>query len=166
MNYIDIDKNSISNGTGFRVVLWVTGCPHHCGGCHNPETWNCSNGVKFDNNAKSDLFEYMSKPYIKGITLSGGDPLADENVPEILSLVKEIKSKFPDKGIWLYTGYTWEEITINPFLFEVVCNVDYLVDGRYEDDKRDITLAFRGSTNQRIIDVQKSILNNVVYMRS
>lgn len=100
----------MNNGDGLRVVLWLSGCSHHCYNCQNPQTWNPDNGIPFDEDAKQEIFEELSKNYISGITLSGGDPLYQENVSQVLPLIKEIKEKFPDKTIWLYTGYTYEQI--------------------------------------------------------
>ena len=116
MNYHNITKDDMLNGEGLRVVLWVSGCSHHCKNCHNPITWDPEDGLLFDEAAKEEIFEELSKPYISGITLSGGDPLFCSNRAAISELVKEIKAKFPDKTIWLYTGYTWEAISDLLFL--------------------------------------------------
>lgn len=157
MNYHKIDKCSISNGIGIRTVLWVSGCDHHCKGCHNPETWDCNSGKPFDESAKAELFENLSKPYIDGITYSGGDPLHWANYSDIISLAKEIRERFPDKTQWLYTGYTFECLTqYNDSRDNIFDYIDVLVDGEYVEEARDITLPFRGSSNQRLIDVDKS----------
>lgn len=150
MNFHKIESASLSNGKGWRVVLWLSGCDHHCPGCHNPETWNPNSGRKFDEEAKQKLFEWLSKPYIKGLTLSGGDPLYIGNIFEVTELCKEIKQKMPDKDIWIYTGYKYNEVKYLP----VMKYADYLVDGEYKREERDITLAFRGSRNQNIIDLR------------
>ena len=170
MNYLGIDKASISNGPGVRVVLWVSGCDVHCKGCHNKESWNFYAGKKFDEAAKKELFNALNKPYVRGITLSGGHPLANNNVEDIYLLTKEIKEKFPTKDIWLYTGYTWEQIfpTIcldvfninNVYRKEVVSMCDVVVDGPYIEEQRDITLKFCGSANQRLIDVKETLKQN------
>ena len=167
MNYLGIDKASISNGPGVRVVLWVAGCEIHCKGCQNPESWDFCAGKLFDENAKKELFESLNKPYIQGITFSGGHPLENKNVEDIYLLIKEIQEKFPTKDIWLYSGYTWESIfpKVNIDMFnvnnvyrkEVVSMCDVLVDGPYIEEQRDITLAFRGSKNQRLIDVKETL---------
>ena len=167
MNCMQIDKASISNGTGVRVVLWCAGCTRKCHGCFNPETWDFNAGKCFDKDAKEYLFEQLSKPYIKGITFSGGHPLEYQNLPDVYDLIKEIKTKFPNKNIWLYTGYI---LSINDFDTSVdVCwdngllrnyilaMCDVVVDGPYIEEQRDFTLAFRGSRNQRLIDVKKTI---------
>lgn len=163
MNYLGIDKASISNGPGVRVVLWVSGCTVHCKGCQNPESWNFCAGKLFDENAKKELFNALSKPYIRGITFSGGNPIERNNIGCIYDLIKEIKIEFPDKDIWLYTGWT---LTINDFqqLYldmtmpdEIYKLCDVVVDGPYIEEQRDITLKFRGSANQRLIDVKETL---------
>lgn len=168
----------MNNGDGLRVVLWLSGCSHHCYNCQNPQTWNPDNGIPFDEDAKQEIFEELSKNYISGITLSGGDPLYQENVSQVLSLIKEIKEKFPDKTIWLYTGYTYEQIMwpviTDDFNLErdklisgkrkILQLCDVLVDGEYIDEQRDITLKWKGSANQRVIDVQKSIKDKKVQL--
>lgn len=168
----------MNNGDGLRVVLWLSGCSHHCYNCQNPQTWNPDNGILFDEDAKQEIFEELSKDYISGITLSGGDPLYQENVSQVLSLIKEIKEKFPDKTIWLYTGYTYEQIMwpvitddFNPERDKLISEkrkilrlCDVLVDGEYIDEQRDITLKWKGSANQRVIDVQKSIKDKKVQL--
>lgn len=170
MNYHKIEKTSVANGTGIRVVLWVSGCSLHCKGCHNPETWSLCSGKPFDSIAKEELFEALDKPYIQGITFSGGHPLEDENVETVYLLIKEIREKFPAKDIWLYTGYTIEQIfptvvtdnldLIRFYKQEVVKMCDVVVDGKYVEELRDITLKWRGSSNQRVIDVnQRRIMN-------
>ena len=112
MNYLQIDKSSISNGPGVRVVLWVSGCSLHCKGCQNPESWDLCAGRLFDEDAKKELFKALNKPYIRGISISGGHPLEYENLPDVYDLIKEIKTQFPQKDIWLYTGYA---LSINDF---------------------------------------------------
>lgn len=157
MNYHKIDKCSISNGIGIRTVLWVSGCEHHCKGCQNPETWDCNNGKLFDDKAKEELFNYLSLPYIDGVTFSGGDPLYYTNANTIIQLAKEIKKKFPYKTIWLYTGYDFDYLVLNNDWREDIFDyIDVMVDGGYVEKLRDITLPFRGSSNQRIIDINKS----------
>lgn len=167
MNYMQIDKTSISNGLGVRTVLWCAGCNIKCKNCFNPETWDFNAGKMFDDKAKQYLFEQLNKPYIKGLTLSGGHPLAYENLPDVYDIVKEVKEKFSQKDIWLYTGYT---LTITDFDTSIDCGFDnaairnyilamcdVVVDGPYIDEQRDVTLAFRGSKNQRIIDVKETL---------
>lgn len=160
MNYHKIEKTSVANGTGIRVILWVSGCSLHCKGCHNPETWSLCSGKLFDEEAKKELFEALDKPYIQGITFSGGHPLENENITEVYYLCKEIKEKFPEKDIWLYTGYVFEDI--NSYL--IMKYIDILVDGKYIDEQRDITLKWRGSRNQRVIDVRESLKENKIVL--
>lgn len=150
MRYHDITKDDMRNGDGLRVVLWVSGCAHHCRGCHNPVTWDPSDGLCFDEAAKRELFCQLERPYISGLTLSGGDPLHPANYPEVLRLVRETKEKYPNKTIWLYTGADWEEIWKLP-IFQYV---DVCVDGEYDETARDTKLMWKGSKNQRVIDVQ------------
>ena len=164
MNCMQIDKASISNGTGVRVVLWCAGCTRKCHGCFNPETWDFNAGKVFDDKAKQFLFEQLSKPYIKGLTLSGGHPLEKPNRDTIYCLLKEVKEKFPLKDIWMYTGYKWEDIQNIREIQRILTLVDVLVDGPYIDEQRDITLAFRGSKNQRIIDVQRTLQQGEVML--
>ena len=169
MNYMKIDKTSISNGIGVRVVLWCAGCTQKCPGCFNPETWDFSAGKLFDESAKSYLFEQLRKSYIQGITFSGGHPLEICNMLTVYNLIKEIKEKFPQKDIWLFTGLTLEyEDFTRPdnvsFESRILRNCDVIVDGPYIESQRDITLAFRGSTNQRIIDVQQTLKQNKVIL--
>ena len=174
MNYMMIRTDDMLNGNGLRVVLFCTSCDHYCKHCHNEETWQASNGMPFDSNAKLKIFEELDKDYISGITLSGGDPLHINNLKEINELCKEIKSKYPNKNIWLYTGYKWEKIIeeINAWhqdeliLGQIIKNIDVLVDGKFEEEKADIKYPWAGSTNQRIIDVQKSLEKNEVVLWS
>lgn len=174
MNYHKIEKTSVANGTGVRVVLWVSGCSLHCKGCHNPETWGYNSGKLFDEEAKKELFEALDKPYIQGITFSGGHPLENENVETVYLLIKEIKEKFPTKDIWLYTGYTLEQIyptvvTDNLDLNriykqEIIEMCDVVVDGKYIEELKDITLKWKGSSNQRVIDVKQTLKNNKIIL--
>ena len=164
MNYEKIDKCSVSNGTGIRTVLWVSGCDIHCYNCHNPQTWDFNSGIPFTDDTMQEILYDLSKPYIKGCTLSGGHPLDPHNAPEVLKIVKRVKMVFPNKDIWIYSGYTWEDIIQNDTLKEILKYTDVLVDGAYIDELRDISLAFRGSSNQRIIDVQKTLDSNEVVL--
>ena len=141
------------NGDGLRVVLWVAGCSHCCKECQNPITWDPEGGIAFDEAAKQEIFEQLEKPYISGITFSGGDLLHAANRYDVRNLMAEIKEKFPDKTIWLYTGDLWENI----MHYAIMQYVDVLVDGEFEIDKKDNKLLWKGSSNQRVIDVQKSL---------
>ena len=153
MRFHNIPKDDMLNGDGLRVVLWVAGCSHYCQECQNPVTWDPNGGLPFTEDTKEELFEALGKSYISGITFSGGDPLYQTNEPEILELAKEICEKFPDKTIWLYTGSTWEQIRDH----EIVGYLDILVDGEYVKELRDTQLYWRGSSNQRVIDVKKTL---------
>lgn len=153
MRYHNITKDDMLNGDGLRVVLWLSGCSHCCKGCHNPITWDPNGGIPFDENAKKELFEQLEKEYISGITFSGGDPLHVANRRDVTALAKEIREKFPDKTIWLYTGSLWEEVCHE----EVFRYTDVCVDGEFVLEEKDTLLMWKGSRNQRVIDVQASL---------
>lgn len=167
MNYLKIEKCSIENGLGVRVVLWVSGCSIHCPGCHNQETWDFDAGRPFDANAMEKLFEFAGRKWIKGITLTGGHPLEEneDQLRAVANLLCLFRDKFDDKDVWLYTGRTLSDSDFAPsppgihrnWTSTVLSLCDVVVDGPYVESERDITLAFRGSRNQRIIDVQKTI---------
>lgn len=164
MRYHDITKDDMKNGDGLRVVLWLAGCEHHCPGCQNPITWDPDDGLEFDDTAKKEIFDQLDKDYISGITFSGGDPLHPANVNGVLELIEEIKQKYHDKTIWLYTGYTWEQLfdsNNKPYSKrgEVVQNVDVIVDGMFVQNLLDVNYPWAGSRNQRVILVQKTIKN-------
>lgn len=148
------------NGDGLRVVLWVAGCSHCCKECHNPVTWDPNGGLEFDDSAKKELFEELEKDYVNGITFSGGDPLHINNIYDITDLAKEIRKKFPDKTIWLYTGSLWEEVK----RMELMDYIDVLVDGEFECDKKDANLHWKGSSNQRVINVPESLAKGQVIL--
>lgn len=153
-------------------MLWVAGCSLHCKGCQNPESWDFCAGKLFDEDAKQELFNALNKPYIRGLTISGGHPLENKNVEDVYLLIKEIKEKFPSKDVWLYTGYTWEQIfptmcldmfnVNNLYRKEVVKMCDVLIDGQYIEEQRDITLKFKGSKNQRLINVLETLKQNKI----
>ena len=153
MRYHNITKDDMLNGDGLRVVLWVAGCSHCCKECQNPVTWDPNGGILFDEEAKAELFEALDKSYISGITFSGGDPLHSANRLDVRNLMEEIKERFPNKTIWLYTGDSWENIVHYPLLQFV----DVLVDGEFKVEQKDNNLLWKGSENQRVIDVQKSL---------
>lgn len=157
MNYHNITHDDINNGDGLRVVLWVAGCKHHCKGCQNPVTWNPDDGLTFRKKDRDEIFTALRKPYIVGITFSGGDPLHQNNRTEVDLLAQMVKAEFPDKTVWVYTGYTWEEIMQDKALYHLMRNVDILVDGRYEEELRDVNYPWAGSTNQRVIDVPQTL---------
>ena len=142
-----------ANGKAIGTVLWVSGCSHHCKGCHNPETWNACHGQPFTETTLKTLIDSLNYPYVQRLTLSGGDPLYEQNRVTIEAIVKRIKQALPEKKIWLYTGYLWEDITD----LELLDYIDVLVDGKFIQELKDISLPFCGSTNQRIIDVQETL---------
>ena len=151
MNYHNITKDDMLNGDGLRVVLWVSGCAHHC----DPQ-----DGVRFDEEAKKEIFDQLAENYISGITFSGGDPLFPANEAEVTELARTIRERFPEKTIWLYTGYLWEEIKDR----EIMTYLTVLVDGKYEEALRNTQLHWKGSSNQRVIDVQESLKSGQIVL--
>ena len=168
MNIMEINPESVNDGEGLRVVIFVSGCSIGCKGCHNPQSHDFNNGIPFTEETMTKILELLDKPYISGLTLSGGHPLEPQNLPAVYNIVKRVKEKFPDKSIWIYSGMTmsqikekdkfYEEHEINsPSPLDVIKYCDILVDGKYVDELRDITLPFRGSSNQRVIDIKKTL---------
>ena len=161
MRYHNITKADMLNGEGLRVVLWVSGCSHHCHACQNAVTWNPNDGLVFDDTAKKEIFDELQYDWCSGITLSGGDPLFLGNREEIAKLVLEIRNRFKDKTIWLYTGYTFEELLVqkeNDNNLDIILNnIHVLLDGKFILKLVDIKLHYVGSSNQNIIDVKKSL---------
>lgn len=153
MRYHNITKDDMLNGDGLRVVLWVAGCSHCCKGCQNPSTWDPDAGLLFDDSAKQEIYTELNKPYISGITFSGGDPLHSVNRAGIRVLAEDIRRDFPNKTIWLYTGDIWENLYNDP----IMEYIDVLVDGEFQIDKRDVKLLWKGSSNQRVIDVKATL---------
>lgn len=158
---MSIDKTSINDGIGVRVVLYVSGCDIQCEGCHNPETHNLNAGKPFDIPAFRELIDALSKPYVRGLTLSGGHPLHPCNIEIVEGICAAVKDLFPEKDIWLYTGYTWEDIYKKRIDY-ILQYIDVLVDGPFVLNLRDTNIPFRGSMNQRIIDVKESLRKNKV----
>ena len=156
LRILDITAPDINNGNGIRVTLWVAGCTHHCLGCHNPHTWPFNQGHIYKDTkdaVKKELSEWLSRDYVEGLTLSGGDPLCQDSVglEELYELITWVKETYPDKNIWLYTGYIYENIDDKQKL-KIIDNIDMLVDGPYVEALRDIAhTPFRGSTNQRLL---------------
>lgn len=169
MRYNQIRECDIANGEGIGVALFVQGCHFKCKNCFNPETWDFNGGKEWTPEVEDKFIELASRPYIKRISLLGGECLADENLDGVLNLVNKIRLLMPEKTIWLYTGYTWEEI-YNCMSFnimkrrQIIYNCDVLVDGRYIDSQRDISLKWRGSLNQRVINVQESLKQNKIIL--
>lgn len=151
MRFHNITYPDVNNGEGCRVTLWVAGCTHHCKGCHNPQTWSFKSGREFTEDIKNKLYNVLKLPYIKGITLSGGDPL--DSFDDIFELVKDIKNSFNNKDIWLFSGYTLEDIQ-NSDKNIILEYIDVLVDGEFKEDLKDLSLKFRGSSNQRITNIK------------
>ena len=182
MNYLQITHEDVCNGDGLRVVLWLSGCSHHCYNCQNPQTWNPDSGIQFDESAKQEIFNELSKDYISGITFSGGDPLHENNLDEVLKLIQEIRISFPEKTIWLYTGFEWNSLMakIHQSIFEnkdfehtieihkkrqeIIKLCDILVDGEYIDEQKDLALKWRGSKNQHVVDVKQSLTQNKIVL--
>lgn len=156
MRYALMRKMDISNGTFVGVSLFVQGCPLHCKGCFNQETWDFDGGKEWTEETKEMFLNLADKPYIKRITILGGEPLASQNIHDVLNLMKEIKVRFPEKDIWIYTGYTMDTLqrifpTMNSkYHKEILKYADVIVDGPFIESKKDITLKFRGSSNQNI----------------
>lgn len=164
MHYGALKKFDIANGEGIRTSLFVSGCRNRCKNCFQPETWDFNYGRPFDEEAKKEIFESMRSSSVRGITILGGEPMEPENQREILPLLREFREKFPDKTVWLFTGNLYEELTgdfgENPKCLDITAEllslVDILVDGRFEEEKKRLGLRFRGSSNQRIIDMNKT----------
>lgn len=153
MRYHNITHDDMLNGDGLRAVLWVSGCEHHCEECHNQITWDAASGLEFDSDAEAELFGYLRKNYTSGVTFSGGDPLFPANRSDVTRIAKRVKEEMPEKTVWLYTGYSWEQICNLP----VMQYVDVLVDGKYVKSLADPKLFWRGSSNQRVINVPQTL---------
>ncbi len=170
MNYGTIKKYDIANGPGVRVSLFVSGCSHHCPGCFNPETWDFNYGEKFSSDVIHEILEALKPSYIHGFSLLGGEPFEQRNQQGVLPLLREIKTRFPNKDIWCYSGYDFEKdilgkmVTSWPETTEMLSYIDVLVDGEFIENKKDISLRFRGSSNQRIINVQESLKANKIVL--
>ena len=147
------------NGKGIRVSLFVSGCTHRCKGCFNKDTWDANYGNPFTEKEEEEIFLYFKKygKAAKGLSLLGGDPTYCKNVEPLIEFLKKFKSQFPDKDIWMWSGFTWEQLEKDKQRFELVSLCDVLIDGRFDIEKKDLNLKWKGSSNQRVIDVQKSI---------
>ena len=163
MNYHNITYPDMNNGSGLRVVLWLSGCKHHCKGCQNPQTWNPESGIEFDELAEQELFRERDKEYISGITFSGGDPLM--HPLQIYLLSDKIRKKYGNKKtIWIYTGYTWNEILTSRQMTKAIVSANVVVDGEYKEELRSPNLPWVGSSNQRVIDVQQSLFKGEIVL--
>ena len=160
MNYHNIKHDDMLNGDGLRVTLFVSGCIHCCPNCQNPQTWDVNSGITFDSDAVCEILDALKKDHISGITLSGGDPLYTPNKKTIGILCQLIKDMFPQKTIWLYSGYLWEDVVGD----EILEHIDVFIDGEYEEANRDVKLHWVGSSNQRVIDVKKSLEQGTVVL--
>lgn len=165
MKYAQLKKRDVANGPGVRVSLFVSGCTHHCKGCFNPETWDFDYGNIFDEKIQDEIISLMEPSYIRGLTVLGGEPMEKPNQKALLPFIEKVREQYPEKDIWFYTGYTFEtDFTGNG---RAVCEktdkllslIDVLVDGEFIEEKKNLRLHFRGSENQRIIDVKQSLLS-------
>lgn len=152
MYYGRIKKVDIANGPGVRVSLFVSGCRNHCKGCFQPETWDFHYGQPYDRFTANEIIKTLSPEHISGLSILGGDPMEPENITEVTTLCYLVKKLYPDKTIWLYTGYRWESVKD----LEIMKYIDVMVDGPFIEDLKDISLAYRGSSNQRVLDTQLS----------
>ncbi len=170
MNYATIKKRDIANGVGVRVSLFVSGCTHHCKNCFNKETWDFSYGEPFTEDTEKLILDYLSPCFVNGLSLLGGEPFEPMNQKELVSLLKKVKEQYPQKDVWCYTGYLFDKELLSDsrarceYTDEMLSYIDVLVDGRFVEELKDITLQFRGSSNQRIIDVKKSLQENKIVL--
>lgn len=163
MKIITITTPDIENGLGCRVTIWVAGCSHHCPGCHNPHTWAYEQGRPLlDKDVQEKIFNELSKPYIKGITLSGGDPLSQsyDSLCDLDIFLKTLKEEFPEKDVWIFAGETYEEAMTSPIKRKILEKCDVMVDGPFIMALKDPDIPFRGSKNQRIINLKQSLNEN------
>lgn len=155
MNYAAIKKTDIANGPGVRVSLFVSGCRRHCKGCFNSETWDFGYGNLFGKSTMNEILEALDKEYIEGFSVLGGEPFEKENKETVYNIIRTVKEKVPQKTIWCYSGFTFEELKESSR--NILELIDVLVDGAFVEEKKNLRLKFRGSENQRIIDVKKSL---------
>lgn len=158
MRIAKIDSCDIANGPGARLSVWVSGCSHHCKNCFNSELWDFEKGIEYNDIIEQKIIVDLGREYITGLSILGGDPLEPIHQKDICKLVKKVKEKYPNKTIFLWTGYLWEEIKD----YEILKYIDTLIDGPFIEELKDLSLPLRGSSNQRIIDVQQSLKNNEV----
>ena len=155
MKYAQIREMDVTNGNGIGVALFTQGCPYHCKNCFNPETWDFNKGTDWTKETENKIIELLKPEYITRLTILGGEPLIERNIEPLTALLKRVKDIYPNKQVWLYTGGDFE--VLEGLYEEIFQYIDILVDGRYIDDLRDYKLKWRGSSNQRVIDVQKSL---------
>lgn len=165
MNYGAVKKTDTANGPGIRVSLFVSGCTHHCKGCFNSETWDFHYGKPYTKETEEEILKALEPPYIRGISILGGEPMEPENRSEVLSLLKKVRSACPEKDVWCYTGYDFEKDLLvwmeegREDVEELLSLIDVLVDGEFVEEKKNLRLAFRGSENQRVLNVPASLKN-------
>lgn len=170
MNYATIKKLDVANGRGLRVSLFVSGCTHHCKGCFNPETWNFEYGEPFTEEVENQLLEYLKPDYIQGLSLLGGEPFEPVNQKALLPFIRKVKAMYPNKNIWCYTGYDFEQDILTEKLGdweitrELLSYIDILIDGEFKLELKNPNLRFRGSANQRVIKVQESLAADTVML--
>ena len=172
MNYAKIRKCDVANGPGVRVSLFVSGCNHHCKNCFNPEAWNFNYGEEFTEEQEKQIMDYLKPDYITGLSLLGGEPFEQVNQERLAPLVENVKKIYPDKKIWCYSGFKFDEQILGKMVKEenrestkkMLENIDYIVDGKFVEELKNPSLQFRGSSNQRIIDVKKSLEQNEIVL--
>lgn len=170
MNYSGIKYCDIANGLGCRTVLFVSGCRNHCEGCFQPETWDFAYGKPFDEQIQTEILESLKPDYIRGITLLGGDPFEEENQKALLPFMQKLVKMYPNKDVWAYTGYVYDKDLITggrkytEYTDSLLATIDILVDGPFVQNQKDITLKFRGSRNQRVIDLKKTITDEKIIL--
>ena len=164
MYYGNLKKCDIANGIGVRVTLFVSGCTNHCPDCFQPQTWDFHYGKPFTDDTRAEIFAELDKPYVNGLTVLGGEPFEPENQRELVTFVQNFKALYPKKTVWCYSGYTWEQLTGKvpcharcEVTDELLSLLDVLVDGRFVEAEHDISLRFRGSRNQRVLDLPKTL---------
>ena len=163
MNYADIKQYDIANGDGVRVSLFVSGCTHHCKGCFNKETWDFNYGEPFTDKEIEKILDYLSPDYVQGLSLLGGEPMEPQNQEALLPLLRRVHERFPNKNIWCYSGYLFDRDILGRMCEEsettkeLIGYIDILVDGEFVEERKNLKINFRGSDNQRIIDVKKSL---------
>lgn len=163
MNYSGIKYADMINGEGIRISLFVSGCSHKCRDCFNRDTWNPHYGEVFTKKQEDEIIDYVKKyPFVRGLSLLGGDPTYKTNIEPLVTFLKRFKAEFPTKDIWLWSGYTWEEIIKDENLKKLISLCDILIDGKFQKDLKDLSLKWRGSTNQRVINIQESLKNNKI----
>ena len=170
MHYGEIKKCDIANGEGVRVSLFVSGCTHHCPGCFNQDTWEFDYGKEYTQETEKEILEALAPSYINGLSLLGGEPFEPQNQKVLISLLRKVKERYPEKDIWCYSGYLFDKELLSGsrarcgYTDEMLSMLDVLVDGRFVESLKDITLIFRGSSNQRLIDVKKSLAEGSVVL--